>query len=137
MTAAMNGTVGAIPPVAIVAALIEDFFTHVKPPDTTFTLTCNIMDDRLFHLADFYNQHLYHIQDNRAGLSIPEHNALVAQAHCDWKNERFKIESSEADIIHQLVSAVTHYDRLKKAHSGLRASVSSSSRNSWVHLPSL
>ncbi len=58
MTAAMNGTAGALPAAAIVGALIEDFFTHVKPPDATFTLTRNIMDDRLYHLAEFYNQRL-------------------------------------------------------------------------------
>jgi hypothetical protein len=117
MTAAMNGTTGALPPAAIVGALIEDSFTHVKPPDATFTLTRNITDDHLYHLAEFYNQRLYCIHDNRAGLSVPEHNKLVAQAHRDWENERFKIESSEADVMHQLVSAVTHYDRLKKAHA--------------------
>ncbi len=31
--AVMNGTVGALPPAAIVGALIEDFFARVKPPD--------------------------------------------------------------------------------------------------------
>jgi hypothetical protein len=51
MTAALNGTVGALEPAEIIAALVEDYFTHIKPLDATNTLTRrNIMDDRLDNL---------------------------------------------------------------------------------------
>ncbi len=58
MTAAMNGTVGALSAAEIVANLVEDYFTHIKPPDATYTLTRNIMDGRLEQLAEFYQDRM-------------------------------------------------------------------------------
>jgi hypothetical protein len=121
MTAALNGTVGALEPAEIIAALVEDYFTHIKPPDATYTLTRNIMADRLDNLAEFYTERMHRVHDNVLGLPALEVNKLLATARRDWENERFKVEQSEADILHQLVAAITHYDRLKREHASQQA----------------
>ena len=54
---------------------------------------------------------------NDGGLPAAEVNKLLLSTRRDWENERFKIEQSETDILHQLAAAVTHYDRLKKENA--------------------
>jgi hypothetical protein len=51
-----------------------------------------------------------------------EVNKLLATARRDWENERFKVEQSETDILHQ-VAAITHYDHLKREYASQRRSV--------------
>ncbi len=121
MTAPLNATVGPLEPAEIIAALVEDYFTHIKPPDATYTLTRNIMDDCLDNLAEFYTERMHRVHDNVLGLPVLEVNKLLATARRDWENERFKVEQSEANILHQLVAAITHYDRLKREHASQQA----------------
>jgi hypothetical protein len=117
MTAAINGTVGALSSAEIVANLAEDYFTHIKPPDSTYTLTRNIMDGRLASLSEFYQDRMDRLSLNEGALPQLELNKLLISTRRDWENERFKVEQSESDILHQLASAVTHYDRLKKENA--------------------
>jgi hypothetical protein len=111
MTAAMNGTVGALTAAEIIANLVEDSFTHIKLPDATYTLTRNIMDGRLEQLAEFYQDRMDRLSLNEAALPPLELNKLLIGTRRDWENERFKIEQSETNILHSLVSAVTHYKK--------------------------
>jgi hypothetical protein len=96
---------------------VEDYFTHIKPPDATYTLTRNIMDGRLEQLAEFYQDRMNRLSLNEAGLPMLELSKLLIGTRRDWENKRFKIEQSETDILHSLASAVTHYDRLKKENA--------------------
>jgi hypothetical protein len=77
MTAAMNGTVGALSSAEIVANLVKDYFTHIKPPDATYTLTRNIMDGRLESLAEFYQDRMDRLSLNEAALPPLELNKLL------------------------------------------------------------
>ncbi len=61
------------------------------------------------------------MHDNVLGLPALEVNKLLATARRDWENERFKVEQSEPEILHQLVAAITHYDRLKREHASQQA----------------
>jgi hypothetical protein len=117
MTVSLNGTVGTLSAAEIIGILAEDYFTHIKPPDATYTLTRNIMDGRLDQLAEFYQARMDRLALNEGGLPVAETNKLLLSTRRDWQNERFKIEQSETDILHQLVSAVTHYNRLKKENA--------------------
>jgi hypothetical protein len=77
MTAAINGTVGALSSAEIVVNLVEDYFTHIKPPDSTYTLTRNIMDGRLASLAEFYQDRMDRLSLNEGALPQLELNKLL------------------------------------------------------------
>jgi hypothetical protein len=64
---------------------------------------------------------MHRVHDNVLGLPALEVNKLLATARRDWENERFKVEQSEPEILHQLVAAITHYDRLKREHASQQA----------------
>jgi hypothetical protein len=89
--------------------------------EATYTLTRNIMDGRLVSLSEFYQDRMDRLSLNEGALPQLELNKLLISTRRDWENERFKIEQSESDILHQLASAVTHHDRLKKENAVTQA----------------
>jgi hypothetical protein len=83
MTIALNRTTDNLDGQAIISALVEDYFASIVLPNATYTLARNIMDKKLEHLEEFYEDRIFRISDNRRELTPAEVNKKLDSCQKD------------------------------------------------------
>jgi hypothetical protein len=116
--AGIGGRVGpALTCDAILATLVEDAFTMIRPDDASEPPVRVMLDRQINEAWDHYQHRIWALQANVNGLHHRTVRARMDAAHESFEKARAHIENSSMTVYNYLASLMTAYDKAKRHHN--------------------
>eukprot|EP01034_Spumella_vulgaris_P044405 gene44405-55219_t len=113
ITDALQGT-GSIAAIAAIDALVEDYFTELRPEEALQTAVRRRQDQKLQALHDLWEQRVYDLQVGPG--TAAERDLRKDQALKEWTDKRFAVENSAEQIQGHMIKQISLWDQAKKRH---------------------